>query len=65
MLAGLAAEHDLLDVAAAAVRMMQSAAGAPDDGDDIPVVTPGRMRSERSERPVKARARARGRRRRA
>src|SRR6185437_14638134 len=55
MLAGLAAEHDLLDVATAAVRLMQSAAGAPDDGEDIPVVTAGRTRGERSERPDKAR----------
>ena len=58
MLTGLAAEHDLLDVATAAVRLMQTAAGAPDHGEDIPVVTPGRgrsERSERSERPVKGR----------
>jgi ATP-dependent RNA helicase DeaD len=58
MLAGLAAEHDLLDVATAAVRLMQSAAGGPDDGEDIPVITPGRTRgdwSDRSERPVKGR----------
>jgi len=55
MLAGLAAEHDLLDVATAAVRLLQSAAGAPDDGEDIPVVTAGRTRGERSERPVKGR----------
>ncbi len=39
MLAGLAAEHDMLDVATAAVAMMQAAAGSPDDGEDIPVVT--------------------------
>ena len=45
MLAGLAAEHDLLDVATAAVRLMQAAAGAPDDGEDIPVVTAGRDRA--------------------
>jgi ATP-dependent RNA helicase DeaD len=55
MLSGLAAEHDLLDVATAAIRLMQSAAGAPDDGEDIPVVSPGRTRGERSERPLKAR----------
>jgi ATP-dependent RNA helicase DeaD len=59
MLSGLAAEHDLLDVATAAVQLMQSAAGAPDDGEDIPVVTAGRTRGdtrgERSERPLKAR----------
>ena len=34
---------------------MQSAAGAPDDGEDIPVVSAGRTRGERSERPVKGR----------
>ena len=39
MLAGLAAEHDLLDVATAAVTMLQTAAGTPDDGEDIPVVS--------------------------
>jgi ATP-dependent RNA helicase DeaD len=55
MLSGLAAEHDLLDVATAAVRLMQTAAGAPDDGDDIPVVSAGRSRSERPERAFKAR----------
>ncbi|MGQ0574746.1 MAG: DEAD/DEAH box helicase [Pseudonocardia sp.] len=38
MVAGLAAEHDLLDIAVAAVRMAQAAGGTPDDGDDIPVV---------------------------
>ena len=36
-------------------RLLQSAAGAPDDGEDIPVVTPGRARGERSERPLKGR----------
>jgi ATP-dependent RNA helicase DeaD len=39
MLAGLVAEFDGADVAAAAVRLMQAAAGSPDDGDDIPVVS--------------------------
>ena len=39
MLAGLTAEFDLLDVAAAAVRLMQEAAGSPEDGEDIPVVS--------------------------
>jgi ATP-dependent RNA helicase DeaD len=39
MLAGLVAEFDGVDVAAAAVRLMQAAAGSPDDGDDIPVVS--------------------------
>jgi ATP-dependent RNA helicase DeaD len=40
MLAGLADEFDPLDVAAAAVRLLQAATGAPDDAEDIPVVTP-------------------------
>jgi ATP-dependent RNA helicase DeaD len=63
MLAGLAAEHDLLDVATAAVVRLQSIAGTPDDGEDIPVVSAGRGggrndrfdRSDRSERPGKGR----------
>ncbi len=42
MIVGLADEFDPLDVAAAAVRLMAEAAGAPDDGEDIPVVTAGR-----------------------
>jgi ATP-dependent RNA helicase DeaD len=50
MLAGLAAEHDLLDVAVAAVQLMQAAAGTPDDGEDIPVVTPGRSGERREPR---------------
>jgi ATP-dependent RNA helicase DeaD len=40
MLAGLTTEFDPVDVAAAAVRLLQAATGAPDDADDIPVVTP-------------------------
>ncbi len=66
MLAGLAAEHDLLEVATAAILRLQSAAGTPDDGEDIPVVSAGRGggrsdrsdrfdRSDRSERPGKGR----------
>jgi ATP-dependent RNA helicase DeaD len=57
MLAGLAAEHDVLDVAAAAVRLAQKAAGDQDDGEDVPVVTAprGRARSDRPDRPDKAR----------
>jgi len=38
MLAGLAAEHALMDIAVAAVRMAQAAGGTPEDGEDIPVV---------------------------
>ena len=48
MLAGLAGEFDPVDVAAAAVRLLQAATGAPDDADDIPVVTP-RSGGERRE----------------
>jgi ATP-dependent RNA helicase DeaD len=62
MLAGLAAEHDLLDIATAAVQRLQAVAGTPDDGEDIPVVSAGRgsvggrsERGERSDRPVKGR----------
>jgi ATP-dependent RNA helicase DeaD len=39
MVAGLAGEFDPVDVAAAAVGLAQEVAGAPDDADDIPVVT--------------------------
>ena len=42
MLVGLAADFGAVDVAAAAIRMMTEAAGSPDDGEDIPVITPGR-----------------------
>jgi len=51
MVAELAAELDPLDVAAAAVRMAQELAGAPDDADDIPVVSaprPGRAERQGS-----------------
>jgi ATP-dependent RNA helicase DeaD len=48
MLTGLTAEFDPVDVAAAAVRLLQAAAsGAPDDAEDIPVITP--RHSERRE----------------
>jgi ATP-dependent RNA helicase DeaD len=50
MLAGLAAEHDLLDVATAAVTMLQAAAGTPDDGEDIPVVSAPRSGGRESSR---------------
>jgi len=42
MLVELAADFGAVDVAAAAVRLMTEAAGSPDDGEDIPVVTAGR-----------------------
>jgi ATP-dependent RNA helicase DeaD len=51
MLAGLVAEFDGADVAAAAVRLMQSTAGTPDDGDDIPVVSAPRSGGGREREP--------------
>jgi ATP-dependent RNA helicase DeaD len=60
MLAGLAAEHDLLDVATAAVTMLQTAAGVPDDGDDIPVVSAPRSGGGREPRDVGRGPRSRG-----
>jgi ATP-dependent RNA helicase DeaD len=50
MLAGLTAEFDGVDVAAAAVRLLQAATGAPDDADDIPVVAPPRPGERREPR---------------
>jgi ATP-dependent RNA helicase DeaD len=50
MLAGLTAEFDPVDVAAAAVRLLQAATGAPDDAEDIPVVTPPRPGQRREQR---------------
>ncbi|TQM37284.1 DEAD/DEAH box helicase [Pseudonocardia cypriaca] len=50
MLAGLTAEFDPADVAAAAVRLLQAATGAPDDADDIPVVAPPRPGERREPR---------------
>jgi ATP-dependent RNA helicase DeaD len=50
MLAGLTGEFDPVDVAAAAVRLLQAATGAPDDADDIPVVAPPRAGERREPR---------------
>jgi ATP-dependent RNA helicase DeaD len=50
MLAGLAGEFDPVDVAAAAVRLLQAGTGAPDDADDIPVVAPPRAGERREPR---------------
>lgn len=50
MLADLTAEFDPSDVAAAAVRLLQVATGAPDDAEDIPVVTPPRAGERREPR---------------
>jgi ATP-dependent RNA helicase DeaD len=47
MLVGLAGDFGAVDVAAAAVRLMTEAAGSPDDGEDIPVITPGRSSGPR------------------
>ncbi|MCW2721732.1 DEAD/DEAH box helicase [Pseudonocardia sp.] len=47
MLVGLAGDFGAVDVAAAAVRLMTEAAGSPDDGEDIPVITPGRLSGPR------------------
>ena len=43
MLVELAADFGAVEVAAAAIRMMTEAAGSPDDGEDIPVITPGAL----------------------
>jgi ATP-dependent RNA helicase DeaD len=50
MLAGLAAEFDSVDVAAAAIRLMQEAAGSPEDGEDIPVAIMPRSGAAREPR---------------
>ncbi len=50
MIADLAGEFDPCDVAAAAVLLVQDGAGAPDDGDDIPVVTASRSGESRAPR---------------
>jgi ATP-dependent RNA helicase DeaD len=44
MIKGLADEFDPIEIAAAAVRLMAEAAGAPDDHEDIPVVSAPRSR---------------------
>jgi ATP-dependent RNA helicase DeaD len=65
MLAELAAEHDPLAVAAAAVRLAQDAAGAPEDEEEIPLITPNQSgrpssRSGRGFRPERGPGRERG-----
>jgi ATP-dependent RNA helicase DeaD len=65
MIAGLAEDFDPIDVAAAAVRLMAQAAGSPDDGDDIPVVTAPRSggrdpRDSRGPRDTRGRGGAAG-----
>jgi ATP-dependent RNA helicase DeaD len=56
MVGTLAAEYDPVMVAAAAVRLLQAAAGTPDDGADIPVVGAGRGAGLREPRGRGARA---------
>jgi ATP-dependent RNA helicase DeaD len=55
MIESLAAEHDPVEVAAAAVRLLQSAGGDPDDGADIPVVGAGRGTGARDPRESRGR----------
>ena len=60
MIGSLAAEYDPVAVAAAAVRLLQDAAGAPDDGADIPVVTAPAAAAAREPRGRARAAAARG-----
>ncbi|QJY49236.1 DEAD/DEAH box helicase [Pseudonocardia broussonetiae] len=61
MVAGLAEEFDAADVATAAIRLMAAAAGTPDDGEDIPVVSAPRSGSRDARGPRDARdSRGRG-----
>ncbi len=55
MIESMAAEHDPVAVAVAAVRLLQAGSGAPDDNDDIPVVTAGRGSGPRETRDVRSR----------
>jgi ATP-dependent RNA helicase DeaD len=48
MLTGMAGDHGMLDVAAAAIALMQDATGAPDDAEDIPVVAAPRAGATRT-----------------
>ncbi len=57
MVAGLADEFDPIDVAAAAVRLMAQAAGSPDDGEDIPVVSAPRSGARDPRGPRETRGR--------
>jgi ATP-dependent RNA helicase DeaD len=56
MIGSLAVAYDPAAVAAAAVRLLQEAAGTPDDGADIPVVGAGRGGGPRDPRGRGARA---------
>ncbi|MDN5933122.1 MAG: DEAD/DEAH box helicase, partial [Pseudonocardia sp.] len=57
MIAGLAEDFDPADVAAAAIRLMTAAAGSPDDGEDIPVVSAPRSGARDPRGPREARGR--------
>ncbi|GAA3236439.1 DEAD/DEAH box helicase [Pseudonocardia petroleophila] len=57
MIAGLAEDFDPADVAAAAIRLMTAAAGSPDDGEDIPVVSAPRSGSRDARGPRDTRGR--------
>ncbi|MFC4949671.1 DEAD/DEAH box helicase [Pseudonocardia sp. GCM10023141] len=64
MLVELATDFGAVDVAAAAIRLMQEAAGAPDDSEDIPVVAAGRATGsfrDREGRSSEGRGESRGR----
>ncbi|WP_214406821.1 DEAD/DEAH box helicase [Pseudonocardia lacus] len=60
MIESLAAEFDPVDVAAAAVRLLNAAAGSPDDDEDIPVVTAPRSARSGSVREPRTRGGAAG-----
>jgi ATP-dependent RNA helicase DeaD len=57
MIADLAEDFDPADVAAAAIRLMTAAAGSPDDGEDIPVVSAPRSGSRDARGPRDTRGR--------
>jgi len=57
MIAGLAEDFDPAHVAAAAIRLMTTAAGSPDDGEDIPVVSAPRGGARDARGPREARGR--------
>ncbi|GAA2556033.1 DEAD/DEAH box helicase [Pseudonocardia hydrocarbonoxydans] len=57
MIAGLAEDFDPAHVAAAAIRLMTAAAGSPDDGEDIPVVSAPRSGARDARGPRETRGR--------
>jgi ATP-dependent RNA helicase DeaD len=60
MLTTAAAEHGLLDVAAAAIAILQDTTGAPDDAEDIPVVAAPRSGAPRTGGRPERESRGRG-----